>query len=74
MEWDNPERPECTNLLTIYSAVTGKSKEEVCPRPEPLRSTSPSPLPTGRQGAVQGFAFILNPAGGGVLPPLGDIP
>uniref|UniRef100_A0A6V1Q501 tryptophan--tRNA ligase n=1 Tax=Heterosigma akashiwo TaxID=2829 RepID=A0A6V1Q501_HETAK len=29
MEWDNPERPECTNLLTIYQACTGKSKEAV---------------------------------------------
>lgn len=29
LEFDNPERPECTNLLTIYKAVTGKSKEEV---------------------------------------------
>eukprot|EP00667_Euglena_gracilis_P007575 EG_transcript_7650 len=29
LEWDNPERPECTNLLTIYKAVTGKTKEEV---------------------------------------------
>jgi len=29
LEWDNPERPECTNLLTIYKAVTGKTKEEI---------------------------------------------
>mmetsp|Transcript_11464 Transcript_11464/g.14978 ORF Transcript_11464/g.14978 Transcript_11464/m.14978 type:complete len:420 (+) Transcript_11464:88-1347(+) len=29
MEWDNPNRPECTNLLTIYQACTGKSKEDV---------------------------------------------
>ena len=29
LEWDNPERPECTNLLTIYQAVTGKSREEI---------------------------------------------
>ncbi|CAM9120246.1 unnamed protein product [Ectocarpus fasciculatus] len=29
LEWDNPERPECTNLLTIYQAVTGKTREEV---------------------------------------------
>ena len=21
LEWDNPDRPECTNLLTIYQAV-----------------------------------------------------
>ena len=29
MEWDNPERPECTNLLNIYKAVTDKSQEEI---------------------------------------------
>ena len=23
LEWDNPDRPECTNLLNIYQAVTG---------------------------------------------------
>eukprot|EP00287_Rhodomonas_sp_CCMP768_P008280 CAMPEP_0196721578 /NCGR_PEP_ID=MMETSP1091-20130531/4091_1 /TAXON_ID=302021 /ORGANISM="Rhodomonas sp., Strain CCMP768" /LENGTH=433 /DNA_ID=CAMNT_0042063077 /DNA_START=82 /DNA_END=1383 /DNA_ORIENTATION=- len=29
MEWDNPERPECTNLLNIYQAVTGRSREDI---------------------------------------------
>lgn len=29
LEWDNPDRPECQNLLTIYSIVTGKSKDEI---------------------------------------------
>eukprot|EP00607_Mallomonas_marina_P008764 CAMPEP_0182419048 /NCGR_PEP_ID=MMETSP1167-20130531/3440_1 /TAXON_ID=2988 /ORGANISM="Mallomonas Sp, Strain CCMP3275" /LENGTH=378 /DNA_ID=CAMNT_0024593631 /DNA_START=130 /DNA_END=1266 /DNA_ORIENTATION=+ len=29
LEWDNPERPECTNLLNIYQSVTNKSKEEI---------------------------------------------
>lgn len=29
LEFDNPERPECTNLLNIYMAVTGMSKEDV---------------------------------------------
>lgn len=29
LEWDNPERPECTNLLNIYQSVTGKTRE-VC--------------------------------------------
>ncbi|CAN0456965.1 unnamed protein product, partial [Discosporangium mesarthrocarpum] len=23
IEWDNPERPECTNLLTIYQVQWG---------------------------------------------------
>ena len=29
LEWDNPARPECTNLLKIYQAVTGMTREEV---------------------------------------------
>ena len=26
LEWDNPERPEATNLLNIYQAVTGMER------------------------------------------------
>lgn len=29
LEFDNPDRPECQNLLSIYSVVTGKEKDEV---------------------------------------------
>lgn len=29
LEWDNPDRPECQNLLAIYSIVTGKTKEDI---------------------------------------------
>ena len=29
IEWNNPERPECTNLLNIYKAVTDKSDEAI---------------------------------------------
>ncbi|URD91529.1 tRNA synthetases class I (W and Y) [Musa troglodytarum] len=29
MEFDNPERPECNNLLSIYQIITGRTKEEV---------------------------------------------
>ncbi|XP_066307154.1 tryptophan--tRNA ligase, chloroplastic/mitochondrial-like isoform X3 [Miscanthus floridulus] len=29
MEFDNPERPECRNLLSIYQIITGKTQEEV---------------------------------------------
>jgi tryptophanyl-tRNA synthetase len=29
LAFDNPERPECHNLLTLYSIFSGKSKEEV---------------------------------------------
>ena len=27
LEFDNPERPECRNLLSIYQIITGKTKE-----------------------------------------------
>ena len=29
LEWDNPERPECTNLLNIYKEVSGKSRKDI---------------------------------------------
>lgn len=29
LEWNNKDRPEATNLLNIYQAVTGMSKEEI---------------------------------------------
>eukprot|EP00899_Mesostigma_viride_P000966 jgi/Mesvir1/10870/Mv14210-RA.2 len=29
MELDNPERPECTNLLNIYQVITGQTREAV---------------------------------------------
>ncbi|XP_035548798.1 tryptophan--tRNA ligase, chloroplastic/mitochondrial-like isoform X1 [Juglans regia] len=29
LEFDNPERPECNNLLSIYQLMSGKTKEEV---------------------------------------------
>jgi tryptophanyl-tRNA synthetase len=29
LEFDNPERPECNNLLTLYTLLSGKNKEEV---------------------------------------------
>jgi tryptophanyl-tRNA synthetase len=29
LEFDNIERPECTNLLNMYKSVTGKTKEEI---------------------------------------------
>ncbi len=29
LEWDNPSRPECTNLLNIYQSVTGKTHGEI---------------------------------------------
>ena len=29
LAWNEPDRPECQNLLTIYSIVTGKSKDDI---------------------------------------------
>ncbi len=37
LEWNNPERPECSNLLTIYQAVTGLSRDEVAIEVQGLR-------------------------------------
>lgn len=37
LEFDNPNRPECTNLLSIYELVTGLSREEVLAECESMR-------------------------------------
>jgi len=29
MEWDNPDRPECTNLLNILKECSGRSREDI---------------------------------------------
>jgi tryptophanyl-tRNA synthetase len=29
LEFDNPDRPECNNLLTLYMLLAGKTKQEV---------------------------------------------
>lgn len=29
LAWDDPARPECQNLLSVYSIVTAKSKDEI---------------------------------------------
>ncbi|XP_052209538.1 tryptophan--tRNA ligase, chloroplastic/mitochondrial [Diospyros lotus] len=29
LEFDNPDRPECNNLLSVYQLVTGRTKQEV---------------------------------------------
>ncbi|KAJ6944862.1 hypothetical protein NC651_000023 [Populus alba x Populus x berolinensis] len=29
LEFDNPERPECSNLLSVYQLVSGRTKEEL---------------------------------------------
>ncbi|MEW5300566.1 MAG: hypothetical protein WDW36_003487 [Sanguina aurantia] len=37
LEFDNPDRPECTNLLTIYQLCTGMTKAEVAAEVASLR-------------------------------------
>lgn len=44
LEWDNPERPEAKNLLTIYQCVTGLSKEEVLQEVQGMRWGQFKPL------------------------------
>ncbi|KAL2643691.1 hypothetical protein R1flu_011278 [Riccia fluitans] len=44
MEFDNPERPECTNLLGIYQIVSGKTKEEVAEEVKPMNWGQFKPL------------------------------
>lgn len=46
IEWDNPDRPECTNLLTIYQLCTGKTKDEVASDVRDLRWGGFKPLLT----------------------------
>uniref|UniRef100_A0A7S0VG95 tryptophan--tRNA ligase n=1 Tax=Hemiselmis tepida TaxID=464990 RepID=A0A7S0VG95_9CRYP len=29
IEWDNPDRPECTNLLNIFQACSGRTREDI---------------------------------------------
>lgn len=29
LEWDNPDRPECTNLLNIYQSVSGMDRAAI---------------------------------------------
>merc|ERR1719261_616152 len=29
LEWDNPDRPEATNLLNIYQSVTGMERDAI---------------------------------------------
>ncbi|GFR50009.1 hypothetical protein Agub_g12156 [Astrephomene gubernaculifera] len=44
LEWGNPDRPEATNLLTIYSLCTGKSKDEVLSECGSMRWSAFKPL------------------------------
>lgn len=44
LEFDNPERPECNNLLSIYQLVTGRTKDEVMTECQDLRWGSFKPL------------------------------
>lgn len=44
LQFDNPERPECTNLLSIYQLVTNQSKEAVQKECENMRWGTFKPL------------------------------
>ncbi|KAH6774225.1 Nucleotidylyl transferase superfamily protein [Perilla frutescens var. hirtella] len=46
LEFDNPERPECTNLLSIYQLITSKSKQEVVEECQDMSWGSFKPLLT----------------------------
>ncbi|GIL48829.1 hypothetical protein Vafri_5251 [Volvox africanus] len=46
LEWGNPDRPEASNLLTIYSLCTGKSKDEVISECSSMRWGGFKPLLT----------------------------
>lgn len=44
LEFGNPDRPECTNLLSIYQLASGKSKEEVAEECRTMRWGAFKPL------------------------------
>ncbi|KAF9686077.1 hypothetical protein SADUNF_Sadunf03G0120800 [Salix dunnii] len=46
LEFDNPERPECNNLLSVYQLVSGKTKEDVAQECQGLNWGSFKPLLT----------------------------
>lgn len=46
LEFDNPDRPECSNLLSIYQLVSGKTKEEVAKECQDMNWGSFKPLIT----------------------------
>ncbi|XP_048133812.1 tryptophan--tRNA ligase, chloroplastic/mitochondrial isoform X2 [Rhodamnia argentea] len=46
LEFDNPDRPECNNLLSIYQLVSGKTKEEVAKECQDMNWGSFKPLIT----------------------------
>eukprot|EP00983_Pelagomonas_calceolata_P055268 1144074-Pelagomonas_calceolata.AAC.3 len=46
LEFDNPERPECTNLLTLYQLASGRSREEVLAECASMRWGTFKPLLT----------------------------
>ncbi|CAK7335978.1 unnamed protein product [Dovyalis caffra] len=46
LEFDNPERPECNNLLSVYQLVSGRTKEDVTKECQGLNWGSFKPLLT----------------------------
>ncbi|MDY6782597.1 MAG: tryptophan--tRNA ligase [Cyanobacteriota bacterium] len=56
LEFDNPERPECHNLLTLYSIFSGKSKGEVAQECESMGWGQFKPLLT--EATIEAIAPI----------------
>ncbi|KAJ0911288.1 putative aminoacyl-tRNA synthetase, class Ic, tetratricopeptide-like helical domain superfamily [Helianthus annuus] len=46
LEFDNPDRPECNNLLSIYQIITNKTKEEVAQECQSMNSGTFKPVLT----------------------------
>jgi len=44
LEWDNPDRPEATNLLNILQAVTGREREDILEEVKDMNWGSFKPL------------------------------
>ncbi len=46
LQFDDPNRPECTNLLTLYQLASGRSREEVAAECASMRWGTFKPLLT----------------------------
>lgn len=46
LQFDNPDRPECTNLLTLYQLASGRSREEITAECASMRWGAFKPLLT----------------------------
>lgn len=66
LEFDNPERPECNNLLSIYQLVTGRTKEVIIyassASPGKKRSMRPPSSPLSLSLSLTQFSVVWPPA------------